>query len=153
MALNLSTGFRNSLLIGEGWKEQFDGGVIQIYSGAQPDTADLSATGTLLGTISIMGASFVPGLPANGLVYEISGVYVQKPDTDLWYLRTVGAGTVGWFRVVGNATDTGDSLTLARVDGAIGTSAAPAEMVWDVTTVATDTTYRLDSFLFTLPPF
>lgn len=152
MALNLSTGFRTALLAGTSWKEQFDGGVIYIYTGAQPDTADLAATGTLLGTISISAGEWTAGLPGNGLVYEQSGLYMQKPDVAYWYLKTVAAGVAGWFRVVGNAPDSGDSVTSPRIDGLVGTSEEPAEMVWDATTLASGATYRLDSFLFTFPP-
>ncbi len=153
MALNLSTGFRSSLLAGTSWKTLFDGGVIYVYTGTQPDTADEAVTGTLLGKVTINGGEWDAGLPTNGLTYVQNTIYIQKTEVERWFLATIAAGIAGWFRIVGNAMDVGSNdVTLPRVDGAIGTTDAPAEMIWDATGVLADTTYSIDSFLFAFPP-
>lgn len=51
--VRLSTGARNGLAQGLGFGGMFNGGRIEIYTGSQPVTADSTASGTLLGTVSI----------------------------------------------------------------------------------------------------
>jgi len=52
MAMKLSTGLRNFLLDMGSLRKAFENGVINIYSGSAPSTADLAPTGTLLCTIT-----------------------------------------------------------------------------------------------------
>lgn len=52
MTLRYSTGARNYLLQHGGLKKAFQNGKIQIYTGAQPASADAAPTGTLLCTIT-----------------------------------------------------------------------------------------------------
>lgn len=52
MTLRLSTGLRNYLLKEGSYDDAFRNGIIQIFSGAQPSSADAATTGTLLCTIS-----------------------------------------------------------------------------------------------------
>ena len=51
MTIRLSTGARNGLAQGMGFGGMFNRGVIQIWSGTQPASADAAATGTLLATV------------------------------------------------------------------------------------------------------
>lgn len=53
MTVRLSTGLRNLLAGGAGFGQIFNKGRIEIYTGAQPATADAAVTGTLLGTVSL----------------------------------------------------------------------------------------------------
>lgn len=48
MALRLSTGFANYIASGGGWGDALKNGIIKVYSGSQPTTANDAATGTLL---------------------------------------------------------------------------------------------------------
>lgn len=52
MALKLSTGLRNYLLSMDSMRKAFENGVLKIYSGSAPSTADLAPTGTLLCNIT-----------------------------------------------------------------------------------------------------
>lgn len=53
MALKLSTGLRNYLLSTGSLRKAFEDGVIKIYTGSAPATADLAPTGTLLCPVTI----------------------------------------------------------------------------------------------------
>lgn len=57
MALKLSTGLRNFLAGDSCYKDAFQNGKIEIYTGAQPATADAAVTGTLLCTITAASAA------------------------------------------------------------------------------------------------
>lgn len=52
MTIRLSTGLRNHLLSGGSWRSAFNGGSLEIYTGAQPATADTAISGTKLVTIT-----------------------------------------------------------------------------------------------------
>ena len=52
MTIRLSTGLRNHLLSGGSWRSAFNGGKLEIYTGAQPASADTAPSGTLLVTIT-----------------------------------------------------------------------------------------------------
>ena len=99
----------------------FNGGVIHIYSGTRPTSADNTATGTLLGTVTLNGGAFVAGTLTNGLRFDtaVDGS-IDKPATAVWQMTGLAAGSATWYRLVGNATDTGaSSTTLPRIDGSI----------------------------------
>lgn len=53
MAERLSTGLRNFLAQHGSLKKAFEGGVLKIYSGSQPSSADSAVSGTLLCTVSL----------------------------------------------------------------------------------------------------
>jgi hypothetical protein len=58
MSLRYSTGYRNGLLQGGSFRELFEEGVLRIYTGSQPASADTGATGTLLATITRAANTF-----------------------------------------------------------------------------------------------
>ena len=68
MTTHLSTSLRNNVVGSTGIAASFTGGVIDIYSGTQPATADSAATGTLLGRVSIASATSVAETPASATV-------------------------------------------------------------------------------------
>jgi len=121
MAVRFSTGLRDDILGSVGLSASLNDGVIHIYSGAQPATADSAISGVLLGTVTIDGGAFVPGTPTNGLSFDApnTGV-IAKAAAENWKFNGIVDGTAGWFRFVGNATDdTLASATLPRIDGSI----------------------------------
>ena len=65
MTVRLSTGLRNNLVSSSGFSASFAGGVIDIYSGSQPASADSAISGTLLGRVSIASATYVAETPAS----------------------------------------------------------------------------------------
>lgn len=126
MTVKHSTGLRNSLAGPKGFGATFDKGVIYIYSGPQPLSADNAVSGTLLGIVTKDGAAFAFGSPDNGLSFDApAGGVVAKAAADNWKFTGLAAGTAGWFRLMGNASDNlGNSTALPRLDGSIGTSGA-----------------------------
>lgn len=104
MTIRKSTGLLAKLL------EVFsnlNGGVIAVFTGAPPLSANDAATGTLLYSI------VTP-------VWGISGVgMLAKPDAELWSSMAIESGTAGWFRI-----SSGDPLvasdTMVRIDGTLG---------------------------------
>ena len=65
MTIRLSTALRNNIVGATGVAASFAGGVIDIYTGTQPATADAATTGSLLGRVSIASATFAPETPAS----------------------------------------------------------------------------------------
>ncbi len=63
--IRLSTGLRNNIVGPTGVAASFAGGVIDIYSGTQPATADSAISGTLLGRVSIASATYTAETPAS----------------------------------------------------------------------------------------
>lgn len=126
MTFRLSTGLRNAILGNIGLAGALANGVIYIYSGSQPVSANNAVSGTLLGKVTLNGDAFSFGSPTNGLNLDtpVDGVIAKEPADD-WKFDGIADGTAGWFRFMGNATDAlGSSTTLARLDGSVGTSGA-----------------------------
>jgi hypothetical protein len=141
-------------VVGGSLRDIFKRGVLRIYTGTQPTTADLAATGTLLLTITSASGAFVGGAVANGLEFGVaaSGA-VSKLSTQTWSGVAVATGTAGWFRLYGNAADEAStpaiSTTLPRLDGAIATSGGQLNL--SSTTITTGATTTIDTFTVTLP--
>ena len=149
MTVRFSTGLRNLLAGTTGYASAFANGVIEIYSGTQPTSADAAPTGTLLGTITLSSGAFTPGSPTNGLTFAAaSGGSVSK--SGVWSFNGVAAGTAGWFRQKANAVDSGAiSTTAIRLDGSVGTSGADLNM--SNITVAVGSPNTVDTFTYTQP--
>ena len=136
------------------FRDVFKRGIIRIYTGAQPTTADLAATGTKLLEITLASGAFVGGAVANGLEFgAASSGSIAKSSTQTWSGVAVATGTAGWFRLYGNAADEAVtpaiSTTLPRLDGAIATSGAQLNMSSTAITLGATTT--IDTFTVTLP--
>jgi hypothetical protein len=123
MALRISTAARNALLSGtsgSGFRGIFDGGVLDIFTGAQPVSADYVETGTKLVRISSTS-----GVGANdGLRFGTAANGVQPLTTPAWTGVVSAAGVAGWFRFYGTGGTAGSSATEKRMDGACGISGA-----------------------------
>ena len=119
MTTKLSTGLRNAIAGTVGLAGALNSGVIHVYSGPQPATADAKATGTLLGTVSLNGAEWTSGSPTNALVFAAAANGgVAKPANAVWKFNALAAGTIGWFRHIGPTADNAEASTvLARIDG------------------------------------
>lgn len=149
MTVRLSTGLRNKLVGTTGFSSVFANGVMEIYSGAQPATADAAATGTLLGVVTLNSGAFVPGSPTNGLTFaEPADGEVLK--SGVWSFNGIAVGTAGWFRLKGNAADAGGvSTTLARVDGSIAVSGG--DLALSSLSISIGAPNTLDRFKWTQP--
>lgn len=125
-------------------------GVIEVYTGTQPATADLAETGTKLLRITLSSGAFTPGSPTNGLnlATAVAGV-ASKESGETWSGVGLADGTAGWFRYYSNAYTTGASSTAVRFDGVCGVGSGELRM--SSLTVATSATTTVDSGSITQP--
>lgn len=151
MTIKLSTGLRTLMAGTTGFGTAFEKGVIHIYSGPQPVTADAPVSGTLLGVVSEDAAPFAFGSVTNGLEFgPADGGTVAKNPAQEWKFKGVANGTAGYFRLMGNASDAlGASTSAPRLDGNIGTSGADLNLSNIAVTLNTPAT--IDVFAFTIP--
>ncbi len=123
-------------------------GVLCVYSGSQPSSADVTPTGSKLLEITKGSAAFTAGNIGNSLIFDepVAGV-LGKADADTWSGVGLETGTAGWFRFYANDFDlTSNALCF---DGAVGTSGA--ELNLSSTSIVTDATTTIDEFEITLP--
>ncbi len=155
MAIKYSTGLITKLFGEQGVETGANGlkglmkdGVIRVYSGAQPASADDAATGTLLGSITENGSAFTEGVATNGLeLLAPSGRTVSKNAT-AWKFTGVAAGTMGWFRFQANAVDDDSSSTsLVRIDGSVGVTSGDLRVTSVTSAVGSSAT--IDTFTIT----
>lgn len=154
MAVRISTGYADLILGNSSFAGIFLNGAIEIYSGAQPASADDAATGTLLGRITRDGGAWSPGSPSNGLQFTKEGRYVSKNAAHSWTLVGVATGTAGWCRLRGNATDVGASSTMPRIDGAVGLidTAGDYQLLLPTLSITTSSSIAITSWWYALPP-
>ena len=80
MALKLSTGLRNGMLDSADFKTQMDGGLIKVYDGTVPATADAALAGnTLLCTFSLNSTG-------SGINFDTTatGDTIAKAPAEVW---------------------------------------------------------------------
>ena len=152
MAVRYSTGTLNKLLGSQDLRAQFTNCVIDIYSGAQPVDADSAVTGTKLAQVTLAGGAFTEGSPTNGLNFDAPvGKVLSKAVAETWQYAGLAAGTAGWFRLRGNAVDSGAaSTTLPRIDGSISGATGSGDMKLSNLTVAVGSPGTIDTFTITL---
>lgn len=117
MPVKTSTGLAAHLAVTGSLKAAFDGGLIRVYDGTPPNSADDAVVGNLLWTISVNG-------DGTGLTFDSTpvGRALVKPDAAVWGGATA-AGTPTYYRLVA-AGDTGaSSTTQKRVQGTVGSVA------------------------------
>ena len=151
MTVRLSTGLRNALAGSTGFAGALLHGVIDIYSGPQPLTADSAAAGVLLGRVTVNAGAFTAGAPTNGLTFDAPNAGVaSKAAAENWKFTGVAAGTAGWFRFKGNVLDNDlASTTLVRMDGTCGTTGADLNL--SQLSIVTGSPNTIDAFDFTIP--
>lgn len=148
MALRFSTQLKNDLLDSTGISASLDQGVIEIYSGVQPASADDPVTGVLLGRVQTdPNATFTEGVKDGvGISFDAaSNGVLSKNGAETWQFKGIAAGTAGWFRFRGNAADAGGSSTvLPRVDGTIARTGGDLNL--NVLSIAVDSINTIDVF-------
>ncbi|NDY56778.1 hypothetical protein G3N56_08475 [Desulfovibrio sulfodismutans] len=150
MALRLSTGLRNKLLSTGSFKETLADGVIRIFPGVQPTTADDAEGATHLAQITLGSGTFTAGQAASGLEFgTAAGGILSKNTGEVWSGVAATSGTAGWFRFYANDLGTGASTDTARFDGSISTSGAQLNM--SSTAITAGATTTIDSFTITFP--
>lgn len=120
MSFQISTGLRNHLLTTGSLKAALDGGVIRIYSGTEPATADAALSGNaLLCTVSNNGAGTGINLDTTS-----SGGVISKAPGEVWKGTNVASGTATFYRFSGLTDDGTLSTSTKRVQGTISTTGA-----------------------------
>ena len=111
-------------------KTQLADGVIYLYSGTQPASADAAVTGTLIATVTVDSGAWTAGSPTNGLEFgTVADAEMDKAAAENWKFTCTTAGTIGWGRFVGNAADNGAlSTTLPRIDFSVGVTSGDCRM-------------------------
>lgn len=145
MATLCSTGFRRLILGPASFESIFNGGHINVYSGAQPDAADAAATGTLLAQIDASG----------GLQFARNDNYAMNDPAQTWTLAGSTTGTAGWGRLVAPGPDTGASTVLPRIDFAIGLDGGDPgdfQMLLPTLAITPSSSIVVSSWWFLLPP-
>lgn len=153
MTLQVSTGFKSRILGPHSFESIFNGGAIAIYTGAQPANADGAATGTLLGYFTDSGLTWNAGSTLNGLTWHRTDAFAYKPMAQTWACTPVAAGLGGWFRILPVAGDVPAlSLTLPRIDGAIGASGSDIQLRLLNPTFAVGVVKYIEQLSYTIPP-
>lgn len=153
MAVRVSTGYANAILGATSFASLFHNGCIEIRSGPQPASADMPATGTLLARITRDGVPWTAGSPSGGLQFVRDGRYVRKEPSHLWMITGLDTGTAGWFRLIGNAPDSGFSTTLPRIDGTVGLSGGgDVQMFLPNLSITPETLIPQDAWWYAIPP-
>lgn len=147
MAERISKALRDVLLTAV--QTQMANGIIDIYSGIQPDTVETAESGTLLCSITLGGAAFSGG--TNGLEFDLGTGELTIASGETWSGTAVATGTAGWFRFYSTDYDTGaDSLdAYIRFDGRVATSGA--ELNLNTVSLVEDGPVVISSFSFTIP--
>lgn len=141
---------------GGSFNDIFRNGVMRIFSGSQPASADDAEAGTQLVEITVGSGAFVSGSPANGLNFgetATAGI-LGKSGSETWSGQASQTGTAGWFRFYPNDRDNhtgadGGGETKIRFDGAIATSGAQLNM--SNTSITSGGTTTIDSVAVTIP--
>jgi len=134
---------------GGAFRDIFKHGVLEIYSGSQPATADKAESGTKLLRITVSSGSFSAGAPTSGLLFGAPSAGVIAKTADVWSGVGLANGTAGWWRLYDNAYTTGGGTSGVNIDGNCATSGGDLNMASLTVTLSATTT--IDSFSVTLP--
>lgn len=148
MALLYSTGFRMGSLgsaanpTGNPIQDLLASGIVKIYSGTAPATADAAFAGTLLVAIDNGGSATTFAEPSSNAI--------AKTGAETWSVAATATGTASYFRYVIKATDDGTlSTSQVRIQGTVGTSGA--DMIIGNTAIVSGATQTIDTFTLTAP--
>jgi len=148
--LQVSLGLRNLFL--DQAKTAFALGAIYVYTGAQPDNAELPPTGDLVAVISNNGGVYNPATGANGLRVVNTGFGYLAPDpSQVWVLRGVAAGTAGWARFIAKLDDASYSTTQARID--CGVNYGDTGLYLSDPAIVVGVQRVVDYWIYGIPPF
>lgn len=136
-------------------KTAYANGVIGIYGGTQPATAnDSEGAAPLLCLITLDAGAFTGGVATNGINFDdpVDGVLSKEP-LEVWKGLGLAAASTGttatWFRHYPNAYTTGASTSAARYDGAI-TTASTAELQMTNTTIVENVPVEISTYTRTV---
>jgi hypothetical protein len=153
--LSFSTGLLNSIIGERGFGAALYGGVVRLYTGQRPVSADLAIPGGCIevARITTEGRIFYPGADTEnaGLKLRIQADQTLEND-GRWVLTGIANGVATWFRWNWAYVDLNlDSTTLPRLDGDISTSPA-ADLVLPFVQMIPARNHTLDTFVATIGP-
>ena len=140
-----STGLRNEMLAGQSLKDTLDGGMIQIYSGTEPATADDGiGSATPILTLTVDGTG-------GGLHFSAAAVNgtLSKDASEIWKGEIQTTDSAAWFRFVAPGDTGAASTTEARIQGSIGV--AGTDMLMANTTLTETEEFTLNYYTVVLP--
>ena len=149
MTIRLSSGMRDAVVTDYGIGYLLSSGYIRVYTGEQPENADMAPTGTRIGYITQRGQVGEPPY-ANDvrcLQMALHGLVGSIHNVNPWDLHAQLDGVPGWWRFCVTPEDEDNfSTTRCRVDGSVGDSFArfPAQIQRGIQ-------YPIEGFLLTLP--
>lgn len=109
-------------------------GLVRVYSGTQPASADLAATGTLLATFTLNDPAF--SAAAGG-----SAILDVTPTLSATGLAAADAG---WFRIV-------DSTGVTVMDGSVTATGSGGDLTMNTITVSVGLVLQLTAGTITMP--
>lgn len=139
-----STGLRNEMLAGGSFKSIMDGGILAIFEGAPPASADEAVPGPpilVLTADGVGGALHFAAAAENGAI--------GKDSSELWKGTITTTGQASWFRYMAPSDTGGQSLTEPRIQGTIGV--AGTDMLMANTTLTATEEFTLNYFTVVLP--
>ena len=137
---------------GGSFQNLFRNGILFIFGGTRPGTADLTEGSTALVEITKSSGAFTPGTDTNGINFgDATAGKVSKAAAETWSGSAGSTGTAVWFRFYSNAETTGASDTAIRFDGSCGVSGSGADLIMSSTTITSGGTETIDTFDIELP--
>lgn len=132
---------------GGSFKDLFRNGVMRIYSGTRPASADAVEAGTMLVEISESSGAFAAGEADNGLNFgDATTGKASIADGETWSGTAEATGTATWFRFYANAYTTGASTSAVRFDGSCGASGSGADLIMSSTSITAAATETINQF-------
>ena len=133
------------------WRDIFKDGVLDLYSGVIPATADTAESGVKLASITLASGAFTGGAAANGLEFGAPSAGVIAKDTGVWSGVGLATGEAGYFVFYDNAYTTGGSTTSVRFMGTC--SETSGDLIMSDCTVTEGATKTISAFTITLPAY
>ena len=136
MAIRLSVAARNAAAnaVADLVDAGSGSGLIRIYTGTQPTSADLPPSGTLLATVTTND-------PAYGSAGSGTADLVVSPTLTA---TGIAAGTAGWFRML-------DSTGATILDGSITATGGGGDMTMNTVTISVGLSLQLTAGSITMP--
>lgn len=155
--MKASTGYRAKILSVTGGSAQqvLNGGVLKLYSGVEPDTADLAidVSNNLLVSIykdndGVTGLSF-DDEPTVVTSVTPHIVHVPIKPTETWEGTIASSGIASFYRWEMAGDDQSQSITQVRLQGSVGN--VGADLLLTNTTLAAGASQKIDHFFLSLP--
>lgn len=147
MSIKVSTGLRNAVLATSSLKSALSNGVLRIYAGAEPGSADAAVNGATL-LCEIFSDGTAAGI---NLANAAENGSISKAPGEAWSGSHIANGTATWFRHVTLADDGTASTAAMRIQGSVGVSGADLNLSSVAFTESTP--QNIDYYTLTLPTY